>query len=196
MQDFKNKLYNYETPPPEGIWDQIIEELNKEKVIKIYNRRRPRYLFYGITAAASVIIIFFGSIFFKKDAPTPEKDLAANHAKSGNASQEKIKDSMILNQEILKSIINSPEEKKEIVSNPSVVSKKYLTVAGPEGHPVKISPKVATLIISADNEYPPKPVWSRKIDKWQKIMLSNTISPTSADLADMLQLAATSDNIE
>lgn len=196
MQDFKNKLYNYAPLPPEGIWDQIVDELDKNKAIKIYNHRRPRYLFYGITAAASVIIIFGGALFFKKDIPGAERNVTINLAKPVNATEQKIKDSIILNQQILKSIINSPEEKKEIVSNPSSVSKKYLTIAGPEGNPVKISPKVATLIISADNEYPPKPIWSRKIDKWQKIMLSSTISPTSADLVDLLQIAATSENIE
>ena len=96
-------------------------------------------------------------------------------------------------QKILKSIINNPQEKREIVSkesNPDIITKKYLTVAGPEGQPIKISPKVATLIISADNEYPPKPVWSKEIRKWQKIMLSSTIPPTSANFVDMVQLAA------
>ncbi len=34
MQSFKNKLYNYEAPPPEEIWQHIDEELQNEKVSK------------------------------------------------------------------------------------------------------------------------------------------------------------------
>ena len=90
------------------------------------------------------------------------------------------------------------KEKKEIIAknqNPKNI-KKYLTVANPEGQPVKISPKVATLIISADHGFPPKPVWNKKISKWQKIMLSSTVLPTSANLIDLVKLAAKNDNLE
>jgi hypothetical protein len=104
-----------------------------------------------------------------------------------------------LNQKILETIIHNPPEKKEIIAKDLTKEshgKKYLTVAGPEGQPVKISPKVATLIVSADHEFPPKPVWSKKIDKWKKIMLSSTISPTSANLVDLIQVAANNDRLE
>ena len=67
---------------------------------------------------------------------------------------------------------------------------KYITISGPEGEPVKISPKVATLIISADGENPPKPVWNQKINKWQHIMLTNNITPTSGNLIDIIQKAS------
>ncbi|MEO9022658.1 MAG: hypothetical protein ABI237_17300 [Ginsengibacter sp.] len=196
MQDFKNKLYNYDTPPPEGVWAQIIEELDNKKVLKMYNRKRPRLLFYGITAAASIVIILIGSLFFQKNSGKVIESYTSHKMKSDQQNQQKIKDSVILNQQLLKSIINNPAEKEEIVSSPSTFTKKYLTIAGPEGHPVKISPKVATLIISADNEFPPRPVWSRKIDKWQKIMLSSTVSPTSANLVDIVELAASNDHLE
>jgi hypothetical protein len=114
-------------------------------------------------------------------------------------SPEKLKDSMILNQKILEAIIHNSKEKKEIVANQWKavnLPKKYITVAGPEGQPVKISPKVATLIIAADNEFPPKPIWSKKVNKWQKIMLSSTISPTSVGLADLVQDASNRDKID
>lgn len=195
MQNFKNKIYHYEAAPPEKIWDNIADELNNEKGIRLHRHGKSRFLFYGVTAAASIIIIFLGSVLFKNNKPST----SPGSEKADRLTARIIKDSLNLNQKILKSIINNPEEKKEIVSNHSDlnrISKKYLTVAGPTGQPVKISPKVATLILSADNEYPPKPVWSKKIDKWQKIMLSCTISPTSANLIDMIQIAANNDNIE
>ena len=192
MQDFKNKLYQYEAPPPEEIWYHIADELTNEKVIAMHGHRKNKFLFYGATAAASIVIIFLGSVFFKKNS-SPVTTAKRPAAKESQLLAEKIKDSITLNQKILKSIINNPQEKREIVSkesNPNINIKKYLTVAGPEGQPIKISPKVATLIISADNEYPPKPVWSKEIRKWQKIMLSSTTPPTSANFVDMVQLAA------
>ena len=198
MQDYKNKLYNYQTPPPEGIWEIIVEELNNEKVIKIPAYRKNKFLFYGTTAAASIVIILLGSVFFKKNSHSILTS-KANIEKENQLVSQKIKDSINLNQQILESIINNPQEKEEIISNNSILDDeptKYLTVAGPEGQPVKISPKVATLIISADNEYPPKPVRREQIKKWQKIMLSITTSPNSINFVNLVQGAANKENIE
>jgi hypothetical protein len=195
MQNFKNKLYNYETPPPEEIWQRVADELQNEKVTSLHSGRKSKFLFYGATAAASVVIIFVGSLFFKKDK---DSNPAANTQPTHELLAEKIKDSISQNLKILEAIIHTPREKKDIISKSlsENKTKKYLTVANPEGQPVKISPKVATLIISADGEFPPKPVWNKKIDKWQKIMLASTISPTSVNLIDLIQLAANNENIE
>lgn len=187
MQDFKNKLYHFETQPPEELWDEISERLDNKKILKVADYRKPRIWLYSATAAAAIVILFVGSYFFKnKKQSVPEENTTTINSKTMSPGQ--IKDSINLNQKILKSIIDNPEE--NLASNNSKINsatKKYLTVAGPEGRPVKISPKVATLIISADNEFPPKPVWSKKINKWQKIMLSSTASPTSANLVDLMQ---------
>ena len=197
MENFKNKLYHFEATPPQEAWDEIAEELQNKKVIHIHGKRRSNFLFYGATAAASIVIIFLGSLFFKKNkSANPESDVTV---KVNRLLAQKIKDSINLNQKILETIIHNPPEKKEIIAKDLTKEshgKKYLTVAGPEGQPVKISPKVATLIVSADHEFPPKPVWSKKIDKWKKIMLSSTISPTSANLVDLIQVAANNDRLE
>ena len=193
MQNFKNKLYNYETPPPEGMWSKIADELDTEKVIKMTGlRKRSKFLYYGATAAAALIIIFVSNLLFNK--PKEIKTASENQViKVDNLLSQKVKDSINLNHQILETIINAPKDKKLLAYN-SVkhrgVTKKYITIAGAEGEPVKISPKVATLILSADNEYPPKPVWNKKIDKWQQIMLTSTLSPTSTNLIDILQIEA------
>ena len=197
MENFKNKLYHFEATPPEEVWNGISEELLDQKVIQLHGSRRSQLLFYGATAAASVIIIFLGSLFFKKKTINP----SANNStvKVDHLLAQKIKDSINLNQQILETIIQNPPKKKEIIAkdlSQKSDGKKYLTVAGPEGQPVKISPKVATLIVSADHEFPPKPVWNKKIDKWKKIMLSSTVSTTSAGLADLIQLASANDKLE
>lgn len=199
MQNFKNKLYNYETLPPEEIWSNIVNELDNEKVVKMPGlRSRSKFLFYGLTAAASLVIIFISTFFFNKNKEI--KSVAdAPALKVDNLIAQKVKDSIALNHQILESIINTPHDKKLLASNFEKRNgqvKKYITIAGPEGQPVKISQKAATLILSADNEYPPNPVWNKKIDKWKQIMLSNTTSPTSTNLVDILLLAANTDNVE
>ena len=191
MQNFKDKLYHYESLPPEGIWDQIASKLEEKETIQLKGvRGRSKYMFYGATAAAALIIILINSVFFKTN--TAEKYPSENAVvKSTNFLSVDIKDSINLNYQLLEKIINAPQNRKLIASN-NVISngftKTYLTVAGPQGQPVKISPKAATLIVSADKDYPPTPVWSEQIDKWQQIMLSNTESPTSG-LLDMMQMA-------
>lgn len=193
MQNFKNKLYDYETSAPEGIWSKIEEQLDGEKVIQMPGiRRKSKLIFYGLTAAASLVIIFLGSLFFNRSSEI--KPIAGNtELKTGSQFYQANKDSINLNQEILERIINAPKDEKLLASNyikNKESIKKYITIAGPEGQPVKISPKVATLIISADGQYPPKPVWNGQIDKWQQIMLTNTMSASSAGIMDLIQSEA------
>ena len=201
MQNFKEKLYNYEADPPSEIWQNIVTELDggDNKIVSMKEfRKRSNLVFYGLTAAASLIFIFIVSIFFN----TSKTDLgtASNSSnQSENLLPKQIQDSLNLNNKILKEIINSTKEKNLLAlnyENSSRYGKKYLTIAGPECEPVKISPKVATLIESTDNEYPPKPVWNKKIEKWQQIMLGSTLSPTSTNLLDVVQLSSSSDNNE
>jgi hypothetical protein len=192
MQNFKNKLYDFEVTPPENIWSDISKDLAGNKIIKITDRKKSKRLYYLAIAAASLVIIFLGSLFFKHNSPSSENSTTT-------VSNEKMRDSMALNHRILESIIHSPKEKHEIVLNDLQspdIPKKYITVAGPEGQPVKISPKAATLIIAANNDFPPKPTWSKKVDKWQKIMLSSTISPTFAGIADLVVDASNMEKLQ
>ena len=195
MQNFKNKLYNYETPPPGDLWSKISDELDDQKVVQLKGLRgKSKFIYYGVTAAAALLIILISNIFFNKSS----KDLnpADNMVKSESYFSSSSADSINLNYQLLEKIINTPKDKKLLASNNVAegFSKKYLTIAGPQGQPVKISAKVATLILSADKEYPPKPVWNEKIDQWQQIMLSNTFSSTSAGLMEMMQMAG--NNVE
>ncbi len=99
----------------------------------------------------------------------------SSSSKSNNPIPQKVKDSLLTNNKTLEAIIKSSKNKNQLVKNyesPETKVKKYITIEGPECQPVKISSKVATLIESADNEYPPKAVWNKKIDKWKQIMLS------------------------
>lgn len=186
MQDFKQKLYDYEPIPPENIWDKIVTELDRSenKVVQIpVFRRKSKFIFYGLTAAASLLIIFISSLFFEKNK-NDNNQVSSVSFKGDSAANKDLHDS--LNNKTLKSIIDSPKGNNVAQSN----EKKYITIAGPEGQPVKISSKVATLIVSADYDYPPRPVWDKKIKKWKEIMLSSTISPTATNLLDIVQLSS------
>jgi hypothetical protein len=154
-------------------------------------RKRSKFIFYGLTAAASLIIIFLSSLFFNKNnrnadiKPITSSSSFTRHD-SGNTL---IKDS--LNNKTLEFIIQSTKDKSLLAQNENKIpGKKYITIAGPGGQPVKISTKVATLIVSADNDYPPKAVWDKKINKWKQIMLSSTLSPTASNLLDIVQLSS------
>ena len=200
MQNFKERLYNYEATPPPEIWDNISAELDSKssKPFPIPGlRRRSKFIFYGLTAAASLIIIFVSSVLFNRSGETMNPKTSPS-SQLDNLTQ-KVKDSLNLNNKTLEAIIKSSKDKNLLAKNyenSSSKVKKYLTIEGPEGQPVKISSKVATLIESTDNEYPPKPVWNKKIEKWKQIMLSSTFFPTSTSLLDIAQLSATLDNNE
>lgn len=189
MENFQDKLYQLQATPPDNIWDNISNHLDEDKVIQMpATRNKMRRLYYGLTAAAAVLIILFSTFLF--DNKENSAQVATTHDlrnPSVASSQESLQDSIIENQQLLGSIIKTPESQKVLASNQTINGKKeYITIAGAEGQPVKISPKAATLILSANNEFPPKPVWDKKIDQWQKIMLSNTLTAPS-NLMDMMQ---------
>lgn len=201
MENFKNKLFNFQARPPEGMWEKIVKELdetphevNDPAPLRIPGiRGRSRLLYYGMTAAASLLILFFITIFFKNKKEN--KSLSENtHIIKARTINKQIKDSIELNNRMLERIIETPD--KQLIASNLHKQKKYITIAGPEGQPVKISPKAATLIVSADDEFPPKPVWSKKIDKWKKIMLSSTNGTTATNLVDILELSANNETIE
>ena len=54
MENVKNRLYNYETTPPEGVWQSIANELDRDEARVIPLKKKKNYTFYYI-AAASVI---------------------------------------------------------------------------------------------------------------------------------------------
>ena len=193
MQNFKQKLYEYESTPPKNIWDNIARELDNSepRVIQIPAfRKRSKFIFYSLTAAASLLIIFISSLLFEKNKNIKDQQTSSVSFIDDSAARKDRNDS--LNNKTLKSIIESTKDKSLVAGTFTQRGniKKYITIAGPGGQPVKISSKVATLIVSANNDYPPRPVWDKKINKWKEIMLSSTISPTATNLLDVMQLSS------
>ena len=189
MQNFKNRLYDIESPAPEGIWNRIADGLDNKQLPKS-NRGKTRIMYYAMAAAAALVIIFLGKIFFN-NKPTEPKFANEVHAEAPISTPIISNDSVLDNKQVLESIIKTPKPKPLLADNKKVETgvKKYITVSGPEGQPIKISRKAASLIISVDNEYPPKPIWDKKIEQWKQMMLNSTSSSTPEGLMNMLQAA-------
>lgn len=192
MKTVKEKLYSYEETPPAEAWNAIAGAIGQSKIVPMRAKRRT--VFFAIAAAAVICFLAINFIFFNQsDGDHSPQDTQTTALTADNSSTQK--DSIKKNNEVLEKIIKAPESKKLVASsNLSDLGfhKKYITVCGPEGQPVKISPKAATLIVSANNEYPPKPVWDKKIDKWQHIMLTNSLSSSATNLMDIIQEASNS----
>lgn len=195
MQSFRNRLYNFESPAPKDLWTGIVRELDKEQLPQISKKGKTRVLYYALAAAAALVIIFMSNLFFNQQS---SKSPLANQVTTETVNSQNLvnPDSVKTNKEVLESIIQSPKPNTSITNNPKVESgsKKYVTISGPEGQPIKISRKAASLIVSIDNEYPPKPVWDKKIEQWKQMMLSSTTVSTAEGLMDMLQAANNMEN--
>jgi hypothetical protein len=202
MKGLKKRLYDFEEVPPESVWENIFKKINEEKkkVVPFNQFRKKSKLYFYFFTAASLVIIFAGTFLFNKCGENSKENSGISQAgKSQNSSAEKT-DSIDQNYEMPEKIINAKKDKillaHTLEKSLQKGKKKYITIAATEGQPVKISPKVATLIESTDKEFPPQPVWNDQIAKWKQIMLNSNASPTSADLLDILALSPPINNNE
>lgn len=188
MSTAKDKLFNFEATPPSGIWDRLSEELTEGKVVQINSRKKTRKIAIMTAAAAAIIIFLISTVFNRQSDNAPvlyqlaSADIAIDSLKKDN--------------QLLEEIINAPIDKKLSTSREiaSESPRKYFTIEGSEGELVKISPKVATLILSANKGFPPKPVWDKKISEWQNIMLTKSLSASPSDLIEIIQETANNIN--
>lgn len=207
-ENLKNKMYNYEVPPPSAAWDAIVAKLGKKS-----DTKKTKTLYYALAAAASIAVIVFSVFFWTGNRSNNKMEqfvsfmpynkipyqLANNYNLKKITSTKKDKQNSLLanNSETKKAqqFAKISKSSNEIIKENNIKtdsnSKTYITIAGPEGQPVKISPKVATLIESSDNRYPPNAVWSSKINKWKDIMKANTLTPTATNYLDIVDLTNT-----
>ena len=207
MADVKNKMYNYEITPPEGVWEGIAAELEKSeaKVIPL-SRKKSNTLYY--VAAASVIIVLFCVFFFmnrstksdeqlttsidktQKDTavnntlimtvPTEEKTTVKNN--EGSQTKNKVQKNRA-DKKQTEDVIKDTDSNLLASNTP-----RYITIEGPQGQPVKISSKMALLIDSSETKVSSKPIWHKKINEWREIMKGNTLAPTPGNFLDIVEL--------
>ncbi len=217
MERLKEKMLNYEEEPPQGNWEAIASKLNTDEMIIPIRKKTNKRIYYTIAVAAAVaLVVFVSALWFNRSPEATTKQLATNnrvvdtlkakqnpvpHQKNDNTAltgkhQElKVnnpanKNNLPLNNQPQNTVANNQPPKDEITI-PDIASKKYITISGPEGQPVKISSKAASLIESSDDQFPPKPVWNKKISKWKDIMQANSLAPSSGNLIDIVELSHT-----
>ena len=210
MEDVENKMYNYETPPPDGVWESIAAELDTNEARVIPMGKKKNKIFYFAAAAASVAIIIFCVIFFtnrsatsnehltsstqiKNDSvaknnviitvPTDERVTVKKNTEVKHKIQKEVQDQ---NQQDQNTATKNTDnvDKDALASNTST----YITVEGPQGQPVKINSKMATLIDSTESKPSSKPIWNKKINEWREIMKANTLAPTPGNFLDIIEL--------
>ena len=113
MDDVKSKMYNYETPPPAGVWQAIASHLDggEAKVIPLH--KKPNKRFY-LLAAASVAIVVFCLILFKQHSTKniQEGIVSASPGKSLENSTAGIKNDTTISIKNDNVIITVPDEEK------------------------------------------------------------------------------------
>ena len=209
MNDFTNRIYDYEAMPPEGVWNDIAKELdsNEAKVIPIKSKNNRGYYYL---AAASVAVIVFCVIFFSSRTQSSGDNLLTT------SSDKKAVDSGSANGVIMtvpveeKTIATNNEQKNNLhktqrsteeqkhqqdasknndpANVTAINTPRYITIEGPQGQPVKISSKMATLIDSSETQTPTKPIWNKKINEWRELMKVSTLAPTTGNFLDIVEL--------
>ncbi len=210
MHRLKDKMFNYEEEPPMGNWEAIASKLDTEEINVLPQKQKSnKKLYYTIAIAAAIaLVVFITALWFNKANDNNSNQVAKNnpqidtlHTNRNSVSKKQtnslpsVKNNstqIIVNNTTVKEppISNTPEKEEQQIAE-VIPAKKYITISGPEGQPVKISPKAASLIESSDDQYPPKPVWNKKIRKWKDIMQANTLAPSPGNFMDIVELSNT-----
>lgn len=221
MDDVKNRMYNYETTPPEGVWKAIAAELNRNEAKVIPMTKKRNKTFYYI-AAASVAIILFCLIFFtNRSSKSANEQLVTSSSNDKTQSDTGVNNNNVimtvpieekttlknntdtdelLAQNKLQKARPNQNQSKEVIKNTdstdnnltaSNTTSRYITIEGPQGQPVKVSSKMATLIDSSETKISTKPIWNKKINEWREIMKGNTLAPTPGNFLDIVELTKT-----
>ena len=197
MQQLRDRFNNYSVPPPEGAWDEIAAQLDAEKpgMSSIKKVNRTYYLF---AAAAAVIVVVAGYMLFTIFSNPAEKQMVSSSDSLGlknNDLANNIDNKTVQPKLNNESLMRVPDKELSTIKNnldsveANVEPKtNYITIAGPEGQPVKVSEKAAALIESSDEKIPPHTVWNKKINKWRDIMKANTLAPTPGNFLDIVEL--------
>lgn len=215
MDNVKIRMYNYEATPPKGVWEAISAELdsNEAKVIPI-SKKKTNAIYY--IAAASVALIVFCFIFFNnRSSKTANEQIitSSNNIQSDTGVNNNFIMTVPLEEKsILKNNTDNDgrivaqnkhqkggfdqEQNKQVRQNNDTIdntilasnTSRYITIEGPEGQPVKVSSKMATLIDSSETKVSTKPIWHKKINEWREIMKGNTLAPTPGNFLDIVEL--------
>ena len=216
-QRVKERMYNFEEIPPQGVWEDIVAELDKGKAVVIPMRKKNnRTLYYSLTAAASVAVVVLAIVFWPSK---PGTQLSAIDIKKTNV------DLIALNKQdetVQPSLVITVPQKERAAEKEDFAIRKTMHVpvkkaidksekpdeAGnipEEVDESKDSDKPAYITITGpegqdvkvsskvtalmeSSEDPAKPVWNKKVKEWKSQMQSNTLAPTPGNFMDIIEL--------
>jgi hypothetical protein len=207
-------MYNYEVTPPTDVWEAIAIKLDADEATFIPITKKRNNTFYYI-AAASVILILFSLFFFKNQSSKPVNDQLVTELQTNNTKKDTVMNTTVIMTVPVEERIsekdrgaNSPATNKYKRADNQTQNKKtqkpdptdnivvagntpmprYITIEGPQGKPVKVSAKMASLIDSSGSNVTSKPIWNKKINEWREIMKVNTLGPTTGNFLDIVEL--------
>lgn len=179
MTDLKDKMYNYEVAPPSQSWQIIAHSLDEVTNNNMHSlQKRNKKFYYSLAAAAVTILFFTMAIRLSSVTGNINKEGTAQLANGLNTDENNLTSQPALD-----------DNEGNIIAEAG--AKKYILICGTQGQPIKISSKVASLIVSSDDQDPPNPVWSEKVKKWKEIMKANTLVPTTGNFLDIVELTHT-----
>lgn len=207
MDDVKNKIYDYEATPPEGVWKAIAAELDRNEARVVPMGKKKNKTFYYL-AAASVVIIIFTLLFLTNRSADSDKQFTSSNKPQADTGvktnviitvpiddRSTLKNNDLLTKnKVQKNESNQKQNKlqknTEVADNNLLASNtsRYITIEGPQGQPVKVSSKMALLIDSSETKISSKPIWNKKINEWREIMKGNTLAPTPGNFLDIVEL--------
>lgn len=187
MQHLKDKIFDYESTPPAVNWEKIALALDGNTGVTRVTAKR-NILFY-FTAAACALIAVLAIAFYFTGPSKKTYDIAGKQPRGYMANDKE-------NSALVEDKITVPEttsENDDITASGNgtttvSAAKKYITITGPGGQPVKISPKAAMLIAALNDQNPMNPVWNDQIKKWKSIMMANVLVPTPTNFLDIVDL--------
>ena len=242
-QTLKEKMYEYEAMPPQGVWESIASQLDEENlasqeplkelsdpIISLQQKKRGS-LKYIWMAAAAVFIGFACFLVFRPSEVNPvaitstetsgnQKDFAIQNKNKLSSSSGR-RDAILkvpvdednsdksTDEPLIANNTTSPEvgpAEKTANDNSGSEDKKadskkstskttrehtYITIAGPQGQPIKVSSKVAALMGSPEDNTNQNPAWNKKVIEWKKAMQSNTVAATPGNFLDIVELTNT-----
>ena len=175
MKSLKDKMYKCEVTPPSESWQVIVTALDEGKTTDSRpSKKRSKVFYLSLGVAAAIAIFVFGLIFWENNNRNKELDDKITAPKTTSRNES-----------------GMDKESVSVQDGNAQSGAKYITITGSQGECVKISSKAAKLIVSSDNQNPPKPVWSAKVNKWKDIMESNVFAPATANFLDIVGLTQT-----
>ena len=231
----RDKMFDYETTPPEGVWESIAASLDLDKSVLIPNSNTQKanvvsifnYKFLSIaSAAAAILIVCF--LIFRKSPATNNNVIEYSSASNNNLGKNKVEEPVnqqkhhdaklqipggdkaeTTDSSLLATNLTEPgNEPTEKVNNkttpekneaedgekaikPTIALHSYVTIKDSEGEPVKVSAKIAHLLVSKDASAATDPKWDKKVIEWKKAMLTNTLAATPGNFLDIVELTNT-----